>query len=163
MGKERRPRASESDQELLADKHLIIYYFSQLQKSSSIISADYKHFIIYRWWFPFCIQVSDKWFYLLPIWKLGTLKMRLNSNSRKTGPLVPLSIGPLVDWSIGPLVHWSIVRLVHCSIGPLVKLLSERTSGVPPIIFWIVRCNWQCPMGTYLFDPHILLPDIAPT
>ena len=74
------------------------------------------------------------------------------------GPLVHWSIGPLVTydhwtigpwdhWSIGPLVNHSISPLVHWSIGPLVhywsicpnvnkvKLLSERTSGVPPVIF----------------------------
>ena len=65
------------------------------------------------------------------------------------GPLVHLSIGPLVPcdhwtigpwdhWSIGPLVNHSISPLVHWSIGPnvnKVKLLSERTSGVPPVIF----------------------------
>ena len=38
--------------------------------------------------------------------------------------------GPLVHWSIGPLVHWSIGPNVN-----KVKLLSERTSGVPPVIF----------------------------
>ena len=64
------------------------------------------------------------------------------------GPLDHWSIGPLVHWSIGPLVHWSIIPLVHWSIGSLVecqmlnvikvKLLSERTSGVPPVIFAIV-------------------------
>ena len=74
------------------------------------------------------------------------------------GPLVHWSIGPLVQWSIGPLVNWSIVPLVYgplvlWSVGPLdywfigslvecqmlnakkVNLLSERTSGVPPVIF----------------------------
>ena len=66
------------------------------------------------------------------------------------GPLVqwsigPLSLGPLVHWSIGPLVYWTNGPLNHWSIGPLVeckmvnvnkvKLLSERTSGVPPVIF----------------------------
>ena len=56
-----------------------------------------------------------------------------------------MSIGPLVHWSIGPLVHWSIGPLEYWSIGPLVEcqmlsvnkvnLLSERTSGVPPVTF----------------------------
>ena len=76
------------------------------------------------------------------------------------GPLIHWSIGPLVNWSIGRLVHWSIGPLDHCSIAPFVhksigpldhwsigplvecqmskvnkvKLLSERTSGVPPVI-----------------------------
>ena len=63
------------------------------------------------------------------------------------GPLVHWSIGPLVLWSISPLVHWSICPLVRWSIGPLVecrmlnvikvKLLSERTSGVPPVILYL--------------------------
>ena len=47
-------------------------------------------------------------------------------------------MGPLVRWTIGPLVHWSISQLAHWSIGPnvnKVKFLSERTSGVPPVIF----------------------------
>ena len=57
------------------------------------------------------------------------------------------SFAPLVPWSIGPLVHWTIGLLDHFTIGPLfecqiskvnkVKLLLERTSGVPPIIFMI--------------------------
>ena len=61
------------------------------------------------------------------------------------GPLVHWSIGPLDHWYIGPLDHWFIGSLVHWSIGPLVecwmlnvikvKLLSKRTSGVPPVIF----------------------------
>ena len=52
-------------------------------------------------------------------------------------PLVHLSIGPLVRWSIGPLDYWSIGPLVECQMLNVnkVKLLSERTSGVPPIIF----------------------------
>ena len=70
------------------------------------------------------------------------------------GPLEHWSIGALVHWSIGPFVHWSIGPLVHWSIGSLrpldywsmgplvlwtikVKLLSERTSEVTPVIF---RC-----------------------
>ena len=74
-----------------------------------------------------------------------------------------MSIGPLVHWSIGPLVHWSLTTiglLVHGTIGPLVnhsisplvhwsigpnvnkdKLLSERTSGVPPVIFTSVMTS----------------------
>ena len=53
----------------------------------------------------------------------------------------------MVHWSIGLLVHWYVGPLVHETIGPLVecqmlnvnkvKLLSERTSGVPPIIFQV--------------------------
>ena len=49
---------------------------------------------------------------------------------------------PLVNWF---MVYWSVGPLVHLTIGPLVefqmlnvnkvKLLSERTSGVPPVIF----------------------------
>merc|ERR1712055_744351 len=60
----------------------------------------------------------------------------------------PFSVGPLEHWSIGSLVHWSIGPLVCWSIGPLVKcqmlnvikvkLLSERTSGVSPVIFFLL-------------------------
>ena len=63
--------------------------------------------------------------------------------------LVHWNIGPLVHWSIDRMVHWSIGPSVRWSIGPLVecwmfnvikvKLLSERTSGVPPVIFAIAR------------------------
>ena len=47
------------------------------------------------------------------------------------GPFVHWSIGLLVCWSIGP---WSIGPLVECQMLSVnkVKLLSERTSGVPP-------------------------------
>ena len=61
------------------------------------------------------------------------------------------SIIPLVHWSTGQLVHWSIGPWVECKILNVkcqmssvinemsnvnkVKLLSERTSGVPPVIF----------------------------
>ena len=41
----------------------------------------------------------------------------------------------LVYWSIGPLVYWSI--------GPKVTLLSERTSGVPPVIFTSIRLQYS--------------------
>ena len=49
----------------------------------------------------------------------------------------------VINWAIGPLVHWSSSPVVHCSIGPMsnvnkVKLLSERTSGVPLVIFPMV-------------------------
>ena len=56
-------------------------------------------------------------------------------------PLVPndhWTIGPWDHWSIGSFVNYSIIPLVHWSIGPnvnKVKLLSERTSGVPPVFF----------------------------
>ena len=56
-----------------------------------------------------------------------------------------MSIGPLVHWTIGPFVHWSIGPLDYRSMSPLVEcqmfnvnkveLLSERTFGVPPVIF----------------------------
>ena len=57
--------------------------------------------------------------------------------------IVPLDhwfIGPLVQWSIGPLVPWSIGPLVECQMSTvnMVKLLSERTSGVPPVIFLLI-------------------------
>ena len=57
------------------------------------------------------------------------------------GPLVHLSIGPLVRWSIGPLDYWSIGPLVECQMLNVnkVKLLSERTSGVPPVIIPFVE------------------------
>ena len=50
--------------------------------------------------------------------------------------LIHWSIGQLVNWSIGPLVHWSIA-LVECQMSKVnkVKLLSERTSGVLPVMF----------------------------
>ena len=72
------------------------------------------------------------------------------------------SISPLVHWSIGPigpLDHWTIRPLVHWSIGPLfncslvecqmskvnkVKLLSERTFGVPPVILSSDRSFLRC-------------------
>ena len=65
--------------------------------------------------------------------------------------MVHWSIDPLVYWSIGTLVHWSIGPLVECPMlnvkCPMpnvknqisnvikVKLLSERTSRVPLVIF----------------------------
>ena len=69
---------------------------------------------------PFCNVIS------VPV------SMQLKSN-------VHWSIGPLVHWSIGPLDYWSIGPLVECQILNVnkVKLLSERTSGVPPVIFSI--------------------------
>ena len=47
-------------------------------------------------------------------------------------------IGPSVQWSIGPLVPWFIGPLVECQMLNVnkVNLLSERTSGVPPVIFY---------------------------
>ena len=39
------------------------------------------------------------------------------------------SIGPLVRWSIGPLVESRMLNVIK------VNLLSERISGVPPVIF----------------------------
>ena len=43
----------------------------------------------------------------------------------------------LVHWSVCPLVYWSIGPLVECQISKVnkVRILSERTSGVPPVIF----------------------------
>ena len=40
-------------------------------------------------------------------------------------------------WTIGPLDHWTI----ECQISKVdkVKLLSERTSGVPPVIFYTIE------------------------
>ena len=56
--------------------------------------------------------------------------------------ILGISWGPLfhwsmVHWSIGPLDYWSIGSLVECQMLNVnkVKLLSERTSGVPPVIF----------------------------
>ena len=40
----------------------------------------------------------------------------------------------LVRWSVGRLVHWSIGRTRMSNVSK-VKLLSERTSGVSPVIF----------------------------
>ena len=81
------------------------------------------------------------------------------------GPFVLYSIGPLVNWSSGPLVYWS---MVHWSVGPFdywfigplvecqmlnvnkVNFLSERTSGVPLVIFviytainWMIYVSWR--------------------
>ena len=53
------------------------------------------------------------------------------------GPLIHWSIGLLVHWSIGPLVNWSIVPLVECQMS----LLSERTSGAPPVIFAVLAVH----------------------
>ena len=60
------------------------------------------------------------------------------------GPLDHWSIGRLVHWTIGPLVHWSIA-LVWCQMSKVnkVKLLSERTSGVPPVIFFIYKEQYE--------------------
>ena len=41
MGKERKPGASESDWELLADKHLIICYFSRLKTFRNLLPVDF--------------------------------------------------------------------------------------------------------------------------
>ena len=64
---------------------------------------------------------------------------------RSSSPLDHWSISPLVHWSIGPFVHWSVGPLDYWFIGPLVEcqmlnvnkvnILTERTSGVPPVIF----------------------------
>ena len=53
---------------------------------------------------------------------------------------------PLVRWSIGPLDYWSIGPLVECQMLNVnkVKLLSERTSGVPPVIFILSVMCQQC-------------------
>ena len=80
--------------------------------------------------------LGDHWF-ICPLvhWSIGPLV------HWSFGPLVPYdhwTIGPWDHWSICPLVNHSISPLVHWSIGPninKVKLLSERTSGVPPVIF----------------------------
>ena len=47
----------------------------------------------------------------------------------------------MVHWSISPLVRWSIGPLVECRMLNVskVKLLSERTSGVPPVILSICQ------------------------
>ena len=60
------------------------------------------------------------------------------------GPLDHRTIGPLDHWTIGlldQLVHWSIVE---CQISKVnkVKLLSERTSGVPPVIFFSIKLKY---------------------
>ena len=74
------------------------------------------------------------------------------------GSFVHLSICPLVPydyWTIDPWVHWSIGPLIHWSIGPnvnKVKLLSERTSGVPPVIFSSDRSSCTDD-GLLLSDP----------
>ena len=52
-------------------------------------------------------------------------------------PFIHPSINPLLLWSIGPLDYWSIGPLSECQMLNVnkVKFLSERTSGVPPVIF----------------------------
>ena len=76
--------------------------------------------------------------------------------ARVSCPLVNCTMGQLVHWTIGPLDHWSVGLLVYwlnvkCKISNVicqmsnvknemsnvnkVKLLSKRTSGVPPVIF----------------------------
>ena len=59
------------------------------------------------------------------------------SSRSSMSSMVHWSIGPVVHWSIGPLVPWSFGPLVECQMSKfnMVKLLSERTSGVPPVIF----------------------------
>ena len=56
------------------------------------------------------------------------------------------------NWSIGPLVRWSIGPLVECRMLNVikVKLLSERTSGVPPVIFTNSEGShlWRRQLGT---------------
>ena len=83
------------------------------------------------------------------------------------GLLVHWTIGPLVHWSISPLVYWSIGSLDHCSTGlwvhwaigllvhwiecqisnvNKVKLLLERTFGVPPVIFSSDNLTYHMPI-----------------
>ena len=87
------------------------------------------------------------------------------------GPLVHWSTGPLVHWSIGPLVHWTIGPLDHLTIGPFdhwsigpliecqmskvnnVKFLSERISGVPPVIFFVA--SGQNVGKSFKLDHHL--------
>ena len=56
------------------------------------------------------------------------------------------SIGLLVHWSIGPLVHQSVGPLVQCQMSHVnkIKLLSERISRAPPVIFkaGVVRAEY---------------------
>ena len=60
--------------------------------------------------------------------------------------LVHWSVSPLVHWSIGPLVHWLNVKFQKSNVKyrmPNVnksKLLSERISGAPPVIF--LKSKW---------------------
>ena len=71
------------------------------------------------------------------------------------------SIGQLDHWSIGPLDYWSIGPLVECQMLNVnkVKLLSERTSGVPPVIFYTAEL-WEkhvlaLPAPSFLFTDLI--------
>ena len=72
-------------------------------------------------------------------WTNGPMDKKLLRPFEKKNTLEHWIIGPLVQWSIGPLVPWSIGPLVECQMSTvnMVKLLSERTSGVPPVIFQI--------------------------
>ena len=56
------------------------------------------------------------------------------------GPFIYWPIGPLVLLSIGPLDYWNIGPFVECHMSNVnkVKLLSERISGVPPVMFVVV-------------------------
>ena len=85
-------------------------------------------------------------------------------------PMFKCSNVPVFNYSNLTWVHWFIVPLFHWSIGLLVKLLSERTSGVPRFIFIGRRLfnfnftMFQCfnvPMFQYSNIP-IFQPSIGP-
>ena len=69
----------------------------------------------------------------------------LQKLSRQHCYLATLVFPPLVHSFVGPLDYWSIGPLVECQMLNVnkVKLLSERTSGVPPVIFSFVFCFFK--------------------
>ena len=90
------------------------------------------------------------------LWSNVPMCFSFHKVARVFCPLVYWSIGPLVHWSIGPLVHWFNVKCqtwnIICQMSNIknqmsnvdkVILLSERTAGVPPVIFMLCRhrCN----------------------
>ena len=64
--------------------------------------------------------------------------MSQDAGDMSFGPLVHGTIGAFVHWTIGPMVRWFIGPLVECKLLNVnkIELLSERTSGVPPVIFF---------------------------
>ena len=74
-------------------------------------------------------------------WLRGILGIFWGISLGCLGEILGISWG--YHWDIFKVInHWFIIgSLVHCSIGSLVNMVnfsSERTSGVPPIIFLAV-------------------------
>ena len=77
----------------------------------------------------------------VPMFQFSNVPMCFSFHSveRVSCPLVHWSIGPLVHWSTGPL-HWFNVKCQKSNVNKVI-LLSERNSGVPPVIFVSVSCQ----------------------